>query len=347
MRWVRTLAIASALVLGGPLLAMAQDREPDWLKKPTPGDLYSVWPKAAWEAGEGGKAVIHCVVATTGALRDCEIKSESPAGSGFGAAALALAPQLLMRPALKNGQAVVSDVSIPLAFVAPGKRTGSRLLGPEGGSTVRVFRNMPWITAPSLAEFVAAVPARARASKTAGFVTEQCRLDKQGRLVNCDTLQEQPEGMGFARAARDLLPKFRAPTQDGSGASTQNGMVPLRFTFSPETWDAATPMIGKPDWTALPSSEALAAVLPDQARKAGVLKARVLMVCTIAADGGLVDCKVASEEPPAFGYGAATLKLAQTFRINLWSTEGLPTVGGSVRVPIRFDFTDNPPPAKP
>jgi protein TonB len=73
-----------------------------------------------------------------------------------------------------------------------------------------------------------------------------------------------------------------------------------------------------------------------------VLKARVVMLCTVAANGGLENCSTQSEDPAGYGYGAAMLKLAPSFRLSLWSTEGLPTIGGRVSVPIRFDLSDAP-----
>ena len=343
---VRKIATAALLAaLGVALPAPAQDRGADWLKKPTAEDLYSVWPTAAWAKGEGGKAVVRCTVTTVGALRECAVKSESPPGSGFGDAALALTSQFLMRPAVKNGQAVASEVNIPITFESPGKRLGSLVSGPESGSTIRIFRALPWLEAPSVADMQAAYPPKAIAAKTTGYVTLQCKLNKQGRMTGCDTLTEEPKGLGLAQAARGLVSKFRGPTQDAQGKPLE-GEVQIRLTFSPDML-GANPVIGKPDWAALPAAQDLAAVIPEEAKKAGVLKARVLMACIIGADGGLTNCKVESEEPPGVGYGPALLTLARSFRMSLWSTEGLPTIGGTVRVPIRFDFSGDPPPAKP
>lgn len=339
MRRVQTIAAAAMAAGLGCAPALAQNADPDWLKKPTAEDLYSVWPTAAWERGEGGKAVVTCTATVTGALRGCFVKSETPPGSGFGAAALALTPQFLMRPGLKDGKPVESTVTIPFTFEAPGKRLGSRLAGPEGGQSIRMIRAIRWLEAPSVADVQAADPPKARADKTTGHVALQCTLNKEGRLGGCETMTEEPKGYGFGRAAKDLAPKFRGPTQDTQGAPIAGARVRVVFTFAPETLDAAAPLIGKPDWTVLPSAEDLRAVLPEAAKKAGVLKAKVVMVCTVAADGGLAGCQTQSEDPPGLGYGAATVQLARTFKLSIWSTEGLPTVGGRVTVPIRYDMT--------
>jgi hypothetical protein len=36
------------------------------------------------------------------------------------------------------------------------------------------------------------------------------------------------------------------------------------------------------------------------------------------------------------GFGAAALSLAPKFQVNPWSAEGLPVVGGRIRVPMRY-----------
>lgn len=147
---------------------------------------------------------------------------------------------------------------------------------------------------------------------------------------------QEPTGRGFDKAARILAERFLAPTEVGGkslvGVRTQ---VPILFTA--ESLDAS-PVIGKPRWMAVPKLADLQAVLPPAAQKAGVLHARVVLRCRVAAGGAVDDCKVASETPAGLGYGAATLALAPTFRISVWSQEGLPTVGGVLDIPVRYDL---------
>src|SRR6185503_1298646 len=54
------------------------DTAPDWLKRPTPGDLQAVWPTEAWKRGQGGRAVINCVVTVQGTLNQCVPVEETP-----------------------------------------------------------------------------------------------------------------------------------------------------------------------------------------------------------------------------------------------------------------------------
>ena len=86
------------------------------------------------------------------------------------------------------------------------------------------------------------------------------------------------------------------------------------------------------------------AAFPPTARAAGVMQARVLLTCSVGAEGLLEGCKADSEEPKGYGYADAALRLSGAFRLDIWTAEGLPTVGAAVRVPIRFDMQV---PAKP
>jgi TonB family protein len=98
--------------------APAQRYKPDWLRKPSGEDMAWAYPQRAQREEIGGKAVLQCVVAPDGGLTHCQVTSEAPADYGFGAAALALAPQFQMtRPPsdAKNP----SEVTIPINFLTP------------------------------------------------------------------------------------------------------------------------------------------------------------------------------------------------------------------------------------
>jgi hypothetical protein len=60
--------------------------------------------------------------------------------------------------------------------------------------------------------------------------------------------------------------------------------------------------------------------------------------CRVAAGGRLQGCALEQETPLNEGYGQAALAMIPEFRVSLWTDEGLPTVGGTVRVPMRFDI---------
>jgi TonB family protein len=322
--------------------AAAQDRGPEWVKRPSLMDLHSVWPARALKEGYGGKATLSCTVTVQGALRACQVVEETPKGGGFGGAALALSPQFMMKPALKGGAPVEATVRIPIAFPTPDKATGSRLrpVTDTDFKGEKVFTNLPWKQAPSHADVLAAYPAKARAEKVSGGATLDCRIDKDGGISACRQLRESPEGYGFGQAARSLSDLFTTPTEDGKGASIAGSRVHLRVSFAAEALDTTSPVIGKTDWLAFPDMEDFTSVISPAARAAKVYKARVVMLCKVVAEDALGDCKVQAEEPAGLGYGASAVALAPRFRVAVWTSEGLPVVGGSIRVPLRFDLEE-------
>jgi TonB family protein len=341
------LSLAAAAVVASSGRA-AEMRQPDWLRRPKSEDILAVYPREAMQRGIGGTATISCIVTVQGGLRACTVSNERPAGAGFGAAALALTPQFLLRPATRDGAPVESGINIPIRFewsstatsFIPGAGT-TRASGVE-----RVYSGpLAWSQAPSVADVLAAYPQKAKERKAGGRVSLECRFTAAGKLADCLTMSEEPSGLGFGHAARQLADRFQGPTQDADGHAMTGGHTLLAFAFAAETLDASTPVIGKPGWTALPKPADLAAALPAQAKAAGVLQARVLLRCVVGDAGALTGCAVETEAPGDLGYGAAALTLAGRFRVGLWTEEGLPTIGGVLRLPIRFDFA--PPPAAP
>jgi hypothetical protein len=51
----------------------------------------------------------------------------------------------------------------------------------------------------------------------------------------------------------------------------------------------------------------------------------------------LKDCTVQRQSPEGLGFGDAALALSGLFQVSVWTDEGLPTVGGRVSVPIRYE----------
>jgi hypothetical protein len=262
----RGVIAVAALALG--LVAMpvlAQDRDADWLRRPSLQDLMGVLPVKAMRSGVGGRVVMACIVTVQGTLRDCHVESEKPAGAGFGSAALALTPQFALRPAMRGGVAVEAPVQIPIVWPAAEKELGS-LLSPNTNGPVfksnMVYPRMPYLTAPTYGEVLAAYPAKARAKKVTGAATLSCKIGKDGRLGGCLTIREEPELYGFADAARTLAPRFTVPTKDNQGRDTPGARTIVLVTFAAETLEGDGSVAGKPVWTALPSISNLARSFP-------------------------------------------------------------------------------------
>lgn len=328
--------LALAVAIAGPVAAA--ETATDWLKGPTPEDLMTVWPREALKKGFGGRATIACQVSLQGALRDCSVESETPAGSGFGAAAIALTPQFLMKPATRDGQPVVSAVLIPVIFPTPEIATGTLLRGT--GLYTNFARanlsNVPWTAAPTYAEVAAAYPEKARARQVGGRATLSCSFKVEGRVGSCQAVAEEPKGLGFGNAARLLAKSFVGPSTMDDGRSTVGMGTQIPFTFSADMLLPDKRVTGKLEWRAMPSVVDVAKAYPAAAMQAKVQGARVVMLCEVGVDGRLTGCSIESEEPKGFGFDQVALGLAGSFQLSIWSPEGLPTIGAKIRLPVRY-----------
>lgn len=331
--------------------AKVKETEADWLKQPTQEQLFGVWPNEAMRNGINGKALIACTVTVQGALRDCSVVEESPAGMSFGVAAIALTPQFLMKPATRDGKPVESGIRMPINFTGLRETSvGTRLKGnPAAAMSRTVIPNVPWAEAPAYSDVAAAYPAKARASGLGGRTTLKCMFKAEGRLGGCSTLTEEPTGQGFAAAARTLIPLFLGPAEFSNGKSTYGAIAQVPFVFAPEMLDPDKRLVGTPKWAVLPTGDTMLAGYPPKALDAGVKSARVVMGCTAGAGGKLEACQITSEEPAGLGFAAAGMELSRSFRVEPWTADGLPIVGGRIRVPIRYQLPDEEPaaPAKP
>lgn len=305
------------------------DARADWLQRPSEEDLRGVFPRQVINKGADGKAVIHCVVTVQGALQDCLAIEESPVGLGFGDAAIALTPQLMFKPARLNGLPVVSTLSIPINWQGVASMKGQML-------TNRVFPpNLPWTDAPSFAQVAAAYPAKAKAERRAGRATVACAMNEEGALIRCSEVSSEPRGYGFAEAAKLLAKQFRMKVEsDADRKVTRQFGVHLPFVFDPAMLDGASGVVGKPQWAATPQAKDLTSAFAGLKLTS---TARVQLECRVANGGGVEDCRVTSEDPAGSRLGDAALTLTPAFRLTTWTAEGLPVVGGRVRIPLRYE----------
>ncbi len=93
-------------------------------------------------------------------------------------------------------------------------------------------------------------------------------------------------------------------------------------------------IINSPEWVNVPNGRDFARFFPLRAFEEGV-SGRVVLDCIVAADG-LLGCTVASHEPEGYGFDDAGMRISRYFRMTTETRQGVSTVGGRVRVPIRF-----------
>jgi len=94
-----------------------------------------------------------------------------------------------------------------------------------------------------------------------------------------------------------------------------------------------------PDWIARPSGEDLARAYPKLASLLS-LSGSAHMVCEVAADGSLRDCKIDKETPDGFGFGDASLSMVDTFKMRPMTFNEAPIDGASVAIPMNFKPAD-------
>jgi protein TonB len=94
-------------------------------------------------------------------------------------------------------------------------------------------------------------------------------------------------------------------------------------------------VITAPDWASRPSADDVSRYYPDRAQRLSV-SGKAEISCGVLANGKLTNCTIVSEDPPDQQFGDAALKLSKLFKMRPQSKDGVPTSGGTVRIPIRF-----------
>lgn len=94
-------------------------------------------------------------------------------------------------------------------------------------------------------------------------------------------------------------------------------------------------VIENPDWDRKATDSDIARFYPDLAARLAV-EGKATVFCQVAPQGKLTSCFVAEESPPNMGFGEATLRLSEFFTLKPVSLDGRPTVGGWVRLKIKY-----------
>jgi len=309
---------------------------PDWMRKPTQDEMRQFWPAASGVSS--GKVVVTCVVSSRGLLERCALDNETPTGHGFGSAALAMSSIFVMRPMTVDGLPVGgSEVSIPISFEG-----GAQMASPIGVRSV--LRAAPWSAVPTTDQVSQAFPKAAIGKVRSAHVVLRCALKADGRLTDCETVSESPEGRGFARAAMSLSKDFHV-LGDAKAAAGKDLEIDVPFDFEDPQGASPPAEVYDPLWLKTVSPSGGAKLFPAAAVKAGLKTGSAKVACAVAQDGTLKDCAVVSEDPAGMGFGDAALLIASVMQMNPWTAEGSPVDGAHIVLPIKLVLPDSAPAA--
>lgn len=98
---------------------------------------------------------------------------------------------------------------------------------------------------------------------------------------------------------------------------------------------ASDPVVRAPTMPRAPSADEMARFYPERAQRTGV-QGQALIECVVTIGGRAEACRVLSKSPGGYGFGDATVKLAERFRLTPKTVDGKPVAGGVIRVPLRW-----------
>ena len=154
-------------------------------------------------------------------LDNCFVETKTTESAATAAMQLAGATTLPATPRKMGRMSIVFQFKDPTATATvPSPGLASIITVPD------------WIRKPTFADLVRVYPAGAVRREIDGIAVTSCKVAVDGTLTDCQVLEEAPAGVGFGKAALDLMPKFlmRPMTKDGQSVEGGTVRVPLRFS---------------------------------------------------------------------------------------------------------------------
>ena len=226
-------ALTLALVLI-PVWSHAQPAPRPQPQAPDPALVY--YPTAARAAGIQGQVVLSCGHDEHLAVKHCTVVSETPAGQGFAAAALAMAAQSPDNPKIT----LPDEPNKPPEQVTIRFTLGPPQIIPDITRMAHTVAKPEVITQPTAAQIQAAYPERALADQVQGAAAIDCQVMADGKLASCHVAGEIPAGYGFGQATLDLAGEFVMKPRAVDGEPVGGAVVRVGITFSPG--DATAPL---------------------------------------------------------------------------------------------------------
>lgn len=206
-----------------------------------------------------------------------------------------------------------------------------------------MITNPAWARQPRLTYPEAALDAGVE-----GSVTMRCTVSREGRLVDCEILQDARPGHGFAEAALAgaLTARVSPRTVDGL-AEDAKAIWTATFRLPEEPGPPTPPPGGglydangglldvPPRWARRPTP--VADDLPTALlRMRSPVHAGAVVACRVQTDGRLADCRAEGETPSGAGVGEAAVGVVRRGRLATPIGAGSATGPFTVRTTITF-----------
>ncbi len=321
----RSVIVCAALIALQPWASARAEPQPplnlaDCLKRPELKDEKAARAAAGVREGVAGSARLRCRIEGRGVPHDCTIVEEQPNGSGFGAAAQALASHFECKA---QGQAPIKRlIDLPFAF-----------------DPVLPDSDLKAVRRPDLERVQAMYPAHALEKGIDGSAVVRCNVTNQGMYTGCQVVAESPENLGFGGAALLVMPgfQFRPPTKDGHFVAVSD-LTRVHF----ETWGTGSVAQGSVKfvtpilyWDEAPTHAQMASVLPPGLDVATSV-ARVVFRCDYDKLGALQKCELIDVAPSGKSLDKAGRKLIPLFKVALGALPKNPA--NQIQVNLTIDF---------
>lgn len=356
---------------------------PDWAERPDGEELSRFYPPLPLALELTGQVIVRCKLPATGVPQGCVVEEETPAGLGFGPAAIRMAPRFQMRPGI--GQKPDDGVRIPVRFALPPRASGPppspAKLSPTKAALARRLtaaldpakhlradyerriarlENPP---PPGVAKETAAAAAQAlRSALDVHLPTHVAMLAEamveplsEGELAAYVAFAESPVGRRYlvpdpsfqgrqAQVTQAALRTFREEMR--KALCHKDGCEPDLTSFMSDTLRAQAP--------AKDESAPFPAAFDRRPSEAELAKAWPLgrlagvtglarLECTAGLMGTLEDCAVAFESPKELGVAQAAIGLADSYRLSARWIEA-GGAGRRVWAPLILAGATEPPP---
>jgi protein TonB len=126
-------------------------------------------------------------------------------------------------------------------------------------------------------------------------------------------------------------PEQRVPPPDLSAPPTP---TPIPVAVDPPPAPPTPSVLSGVTWLRQPNGADYARYYPSRAQDRE--QEGVVTVDCLVDGSGHISCTVVSEDPPGWGFGDATLRIARQFQVAPQTSDGRPTSGGRIRKTVRW-----------